>query len=76
MTNSYTVQIERIAYENTIVAYKQKFFLGRVETIAGKGENTGYQHFLLILGMWFNPGYQHFLLFHTVLKTLFFFKGC
>ena len=24
-----------------------KFVLGRVENIVGKGENTGYQHFLL-----------------------------
>ena len=25
----------------------QKFVLGRVENIVGKGENAGYQHFLL-----------------------------
>ena len=29
------------------VTEKQKFFLGWVENIAGKGENAGYQHFLL-----------------------------
>ena len=26
---------------------KQIFFYGRVENIAGKGENAGYKHFLL-----------------------------
>ena len=26
---------------------KMKFVLGRVENIVGKGENAGYQHFLL-----------------------------
>ena len=26
---------------------KLKFVLGRVENIVGKGENAGYQHFLL-----------------------------
>ena len=26
---------------------KLKFVLGRVENIMGKGENAGYQHFLL-----------------------------
>ena len=29
------------------VTEKLKFVLGRVENIAGKGENAGYQHFLL-----------------------------
>ena len=29
------------------VTPKQKFFLGWVENIVGKGENDGYQHFLL-----------------------------
>ena len=28
---------------------KLKFGLGRVENIVGKGENAGYQHFLLLL---------------------------
>ena len=30
-----------------IVTQKWKFMLGRVENIVGKGENAGYQHFLL-----------------------------
>ena len=29
------------------VTQKQKFCLGWVENIVGKGENAGYQHFLL-----------------------------
>ena len=29
---------------------KLKFVLGRVENILGKGENAGYQHFLLFPG--------------------------
>ena len=29
------------------VTWKLKFFLGKVENIVGKGENAGYQHFLL-----------------------------
>ena len=29
------------------LAEKLKFVFGRVENIAGKGENAGYQHFLL-----------------------------
>ena len=34
--------------DNTInVTQKQKFFLELVENIVGKGENAGYQHFLL-----------------------------
>ena len=31
----------------TNVTQKQKFALGMVENIVGKGENAGYQHFLL-----------------------------
>ena len=33
--------------ESKNVTYKQKFFLGLVENIVGKGENAGYQHFLI-----------------------------
>ena len=29
------------------VAEKSKFVFGQVENIVGKGENAGYQHFLL-----------------------------
>ena len=31
------------------VAEKLNFVLGRVKNIVGKGENAGYQHFLLFL---------------------------
>ena len=34
---------------NLTVTQKSKFALGRVENIVGKGENAGYQHFLLFL---------------------------
>ena len=43
--------------------YKQKFFLGRVENIAGKGENAGYQHFLLF------PQYFQKASFFWVIKS-------
>ena len=33
----------------TNVTKKLKFVLGKVENIVGKGENAGYQHFLLLL---------------------------
>ena len=33
--------------DNIHVAEKLIFVLGRVENIVGKGENAGYQHFLL-----------------------------
>ena len=35
------------ADDKIIVTQKLKFVLGRVENIVGKGENAGYQHFLL-----------------------------
>ena len=36
-----------LADDKIIVIQKMKFGLGRVENIVGKGENAGYQHFLL-----------------------------
>ena len=36
-----------IADEKINATQKLKFGLGRAETIVGKGENAGYQHFLL-----------------------------
>ena len=41
------VQIESIADVKINVIKNPKFYLGRVENIVGKGENAGYQHFLL-----------------------------
>ena len=37
------------ADDKIIVNQKLKFDMGRVENIVGKGENAGYQHFLLFL---------------------------
>ena len=36
-----------LADDKINVSEKLKFDLGRVENIVGKGENAGYQHFLL-----------------------------
>ena len=41
------VQLKAFADNNLNVNKKLKFALGRVENIVGKGENAGYQHFLL-----------------------------
>ena len=44
------IQIEKgLADDKVNVAEKLKFALGRTENIVGKGENAGYQHFLLFL---------------------------
>ena len=37
------------ADDNLNVAKMAKFVLDMIENIAGKGENAGYQHFLLFL---------------------------
>ena len=39
--------LKAFADNRIIVAEKLKFVLERVENIVGKGENAGYQHFLL-----------------------------
>ena len=36
-----------VADDKIIVTQRLKFVLGRIENIVGKGENAGYQHFLL-----------------------------
>ena len=41
------VQIESICRRQNKVIVQLNFVLGRVEIIMGKGENAGYQHFLL-----------------------------
>ena len=38
--------------DKIIVAHKLKFVSGSIENIVGKGENAGYQHFLLF-PLWF-----------------------
>ena len=40
-------KLKTSAYDKINVNQKLKFDLGRVENIVGKGENAGYQHFLL-----------------------------
>ena len=40
-------KLKAFADDNLNVYQKLKFALGRVENIVGKGENAGYQHFLL-----------------------------
>ena len=40
-------KLKAFADNKIIVTQKLKFVLGKVENIVGKGENAGYQHFLL-----------------------------
>ena len=40
-------KFEAFVDDKIIVTEKFKFVLGRMENIVGKGENAGYQHFLL-----------------------------
>ena len=40
-------RLKDFADDKIIVTYLINFVLGRVENIVGKGENAGYQHFLL-----------------------------
>ena len=40
-------KLKAFSDDNLNVYQKLKFALGRVEDIVGKGENAGYQHFLL-----------------------------
>ena len=40
-------KFKAFADEKIILSQELKFVLGRAENIVGKGENAGYQHFLL-----------------------------
>ena len=40
-------KLKAFADDKINVTEKLKFVLGRIENILGKGENAGYQHFLL-----------------------------
>ena len=40
-------KLKAFADDKTNLTQKRKFVVGRVENIAAKGENAGYQHFLL-----------------------------
>ena len=42
-------KLKAFADDKINVTYNLKLFLGWVENIVGKGENAGYQHFLLFL---------------------------
>ena len=42
-------ELKALADDKINVTEKLKIVLGRVENIVGKGENAGYQHFLLFL---------------------------
>ena len=46
------------------VTHGLKLVLERTENIVGKGENVGYQHFLLFLQC-----FQKFFFFHTIVKS-------
>ena len=41
------LKLKAFAEDKTTVAQKLKFVLWKEENIMGKGENAGYQHFLL-----------------------------
>ena len=50
LTNSIILgfsKFKTLADDKIIVIQKLKFGLERIENIVGKGENAGYQHFLL-----------------------------
>ena len=40
-------KLKELACDRKNMAQNSKFLLGKVENIVGKGENAGYQHFLL-----------------------------
>ena len=57
-------KLKAFADGTIIVIAKLKFVLGRVENIAGKEVNAGYQHFLL-----FPQCFQKLFFFFTVVKS-------
>ena len=56
-------KLKAFADDKMNMAEKLKFVLGRVENIVGKGENVGYQHFLLF-PQYFSKGF-----FRRVVKS-------
>ena len=48
-------KLKAFADDKQIANEKLKFYLGREENIVGKGENAGYQHFLLFLQCFQKP---------------------
>ena len=53
--------MKAIADDKINVIQKLNFDIGRVENIVGKGENTGYQHFLLFLQCFQKPSISRLL---------------
>ena len=51
------VVLKEFADNTTNVTLKPFFALGRIENIVGKGENVGYQHFLLFPQCFQKPSY-------------------
>ena len=51
-------KLKAFAEDKIVLTKKLKFLLGRVENIVEKGENAGYQHFLLF------PQFFKSFLFH------------
>ena len=72
-------KLNAFANDKSNVTQNLKFVLGRVENIVGKGENAGYQHFLLFLQCFQKPSFSGSLkvgngwytgtvtLYHTIL---------
>ena len=48
-------KLKTFADDKMSVAQKLKFVYGKVENIVGKGENAGYQHFLLFSNIFGSP---------------------
>ena len=63
---SGSLKLQAFADDKSNVTQNLKFVLGRVENIVGKGENAGYQHFLLILQCFQKPSFSGSLKFGIV----------
>ena len=53
----YLSKLKAFAYDKINLTQKLKFVLEKVENIVGKGENAGYQHFLLFPQCFQNPSF-------------------
>ena len=54
-------RLKAIADDKINVTWKLNFDIGRVENIVGKGENAGYQHFLLFPQCFQKPSFSGLL---------------
>ena len=59
--NFQMVEIDSICRQQNKTDLKINFALGRVENILGKGENAGYQHFLLFPQCFQKASFSEFL---------------